>query len=663
MTPDDAPGDGRTRLCVYTGGFLTGGRLSRILELAGWDVSVGVPGPEDWVGIWGRTPNAWRGEAVAEWREAPVLTVEDAFLRSVHPGRVKGEAPIGLCLDRTGVHFDGSVPSDLERLLATHDLDDTALLNRARDAIDSLKHWHLGKYSATDSTIEPPDPGYVVVIDQTEGDAALGGAGRAAFMEMLAFAAEEHPACPIVIKSHPESAAGARAGHFTEADTSDRVSLMPDPISPWRLFEGAVGVYTHSSTLGFEAIFAGHKPRVFGQPFYAGWGLTQDQDAPPRRERVLTRAQLIAAAMILYPIWYEPVSDRQCEVEDVIAHLAAGARAWREDRDGYVAVGMKPWKRPHLKRAFGRQRPLRFSRKVPADPKGRTPVVWGMAEAPEGTMRMEDGFLRSRGLGAALTPPLSLVLDTPSLYFDPSQRGRLDSLIDDAPDLPDGEIRRAERLILRLRRLGLTKYNLSGALPDIPAGGRRVLVAGQVEDDASVTVGADEVRTNLDLLRRARSDNPEATLLWKPHPDVEAGLRKGAVAEADLEGLADIALLNIGANEALELADEVWTITSTLGFEALIRGLPVTCLGMPFYAGRGMTRDLAARPAHRAAQEVRLAQLVHACLIAYPRYFDPRDGAPLSVEEAVTLLDKVIEMPPVNRVMARLAALLDPFRH
>ena len=144
--------------------------------------------------------------------------------------------------------------------------------------------------------------------------------------------------------------------------------------------------------------------------------------------------------------------------------------------------------------------------------------------------------------------------------------------------------------------------------------------------------------------------------------DGERDHRVVATVHPAREGLADIALLNIGANEALELADEVWTITSTLGFEALIRGLPVTCLGMPFYAGRGLTRDLVARPAHRAAQEVRLAQLVHACLIAYPRYFDPRDGAPLSVEEAVTLLDKGIEMPPVNRVMARLAAFLDPFR-
>jgi capsular polysaccharide export protein len=654
------PPDTRRRLCVYSGGFLTEGRLRRILDLEGWDVSVGLPGEGDFVGVWGRTPTAWRGEAVAEWREAPVLTVEDAFLRSVHPGRVRAEAPTGLCLDSTGVHFDGSEPSDLEKLLATHPLDDSALLNRARAAMESMRYWHLGKYSATDPGLEVPEPGYVVVLDQTEGDAALMGAGRAEFNEMLAFAAEENPGLPILIKTHPETVAGKRAGHFDGASLPESVRILTDPVSPWRLFEGAVAIYTHSSTLGFEAIFAGLKPRVFGQPWYAGWGLTQDQNAPPRRERVLTRAQIFAAAMILYPIWYDPVRDRLCELEDVIYQLAAEARAWREDRRGYVALGMKPWKRPHLRRAFGREVPLRFASRFPSGGE-RVPVVWGMAAAPEGAFRMEDGFLRSRGLGAALVPPLSLVLDTPSLYFDASTEGDLDRLVGDSARLPDGEIRRAERLMHRIRAGKLTKYNISAPAPDLPAGERTVLVVGQVEDDASVRFGAPEVRTNLDLLKRARAENPDARILWKPHPDVEAALRKGEVPEAELEGLADIALLNIGAAEAIGLADEVWTITSTLGFEALIRGKPVTCLGMPFYAGRGLTRDLVARPLHRKDHDVSLAQLVHACLIGYPRYFDPRSGAPLSPENAVALLAEGIDVPPVNRWMAALQRFL-PFR-
>lgn len=623
------------------------------MDLAGWSVSLGVPQDGDWVGLWGRSPTAWRGEAVAEWANAPILTVEDAFLRSVHPNRLRKSPPIGLNLDRTGVHFDASQPSDLENLLAKHPLDDTALLNRARAAIDSLKHWHLGKYSATDLEIEAPAPGYVVVIDQTEGDAALMGSGRAAFREMLTYAAEENPGAPIYVKSHPETTGGARDGHIGPDHGFERVTLLTDPISPWVLFNGAIAVYTHSSTLGFEAIFAGHKPRVFGQPFYAGWGLTIDEGSPPRRERVLTRAQLFAAAMILYPTWYDPIQDRLCEIEDVIAHLAAEARAWREDRFGYVAHGMKPWKRLHLKRSFGRATPLKFRGK----PGTRRHVTWGTQDGPTDTLRMEDGLLRSRGLGAALIPPLSLVVDTPSLYFDAATEGRLDRLIANAPSLPDGEIERSDRLIRHIKRFDVTKYNIPGELPELPRDQRKILVVGQVEDDASLRHGAPLMTSNLGFLEHVRHECPNACVLWKPHPDIEAGLRPGAIADAELSGLADVVLTRVGAAEAIDAADEVWTLTSTLGFEALLRNTPVTCLGMPFYAGRGLTQDMVPRPAHREDHDVTLSMLAHACLIGYPRYFDPRTGTPISPEAAVSLLASGAEIPAVNKLMAWLRSL------
>ena len=95
--------------------------------------------------------------------------------------------------------------------------------------------------------------------------------------------------------------------------------------------------------------------------------------------------------------------------------------------------------------------------------------------------RVEDGFLRSRGLGAALVPPLSLVADDLGIYYDPTRESRLERLI--ADPLPPGGAARAAALIDRLRAAGVTKYNLAGALPELPSDGRvRILVPGQVED-------------------------------------------------------------------------------------------------------------------------------------------------------------------------------------
>ncbi|MBV1867959.1 MAG: capsular polysaccharide biosynthesis protein [Marinosulfonomonas sp.] len=668
-TLDKAAGNTPSRrLFVYNGGFLTQTRIRRILDLSGWHVSLGKPGStDDCVGVWGKSPTSPRGEGVAERTDAPILRVEDSFLRSVLPGR-DGSAPIGLNLDKSGVHFDSSRPSDLEDLLATHPLDDTAILDRARAAAIRLADAHISKYNAYDPGDPVPDAPYVLVIDQTKDDAAIahGGANAATFKEMLVFAQTEHPGSRVVIKSHPETAAGHRAGHFGPDDVSQRVHLVDAPVSPWKLMQGATAVYTVSSQLGFEAIFAGHRPRVFGQPFYAGWGLTQDEYPVARRQRTLTRAQLFAAAMILYPTWYDPCRDQLCELEDVIDQLEAEARAWRDDHQGYVAAGIRAWKRPHMRRFFGADMPLQFARTTAGAQEkvaksGQKPMIWASDPAAEqgGWVRIEDGFLRSRGLGARLIPPLSLVRDDLGIYYDPTQESRLEQLIAASPALPGQSLERARRLQTSLRRAGLSKYNLDGeGLPELPIG-PRILVPGQVEDDASIEKGCDAVRTNLELLARTRAENPDAVIIYKPHPDVQAGLRKGALDDTQALEFADVILPDVDPVALIEAVDSIWTMTSLMGFEALIRGKPVTCLGMPFYAGWGLTRDLGVAAIRRAARPS-LDGLVHATLIGYARYNDPISGLPCPVEVIVDRLQNSdIPLPgPVNRIAALVQGIL-----
>ena len=162
--------------------------------------------------------------------------------------------------------------------------------------------------------------------------------------------------------------------------------------------------------------------------------------------------------------------------------------------------------------------------------------------------------------------------------------------------------------------------------------------------------------TNLGLLQAARDANPDAWLIYKPHPDVEAGLRAGRVPDADSDALADQVACNTSAAELLDLADEVWTLTSLMGFEALLRGKEVTCLGMPFYAGWGLTRDLGPPSARRTARPS-LDQLVWAALIAYPSYVDPVSGLPCPPELVV---ERLAEGRPGRKagVLSKLQGLL-----
>ena len=641
--------------------FLRNRRLHRMLQLAGHDLRFGLPGPGDGVLVWGRSPTAWRGEALATRRGVPLVRVEDAFLRSVHPGRAGGEAPLGLIFDPVGVHFDSSQPSRIERILEYINFQNSNILDEVSSLVDCLIHTDLSKYNNHDPSLTVPEPGFVLIVDQTAGDASIrhSGASPDTFRTMLATALRDYPTARIVIRTHPETALGVRPGHFGPGDAGGRVSLLTAPVSPHRLLANAAEVYTVSSQMGFEAILHGHRPRVFGQPFYAGWGLTEDEAPVPRRTRRLTREELFAGAMMLAPLWYDPCRDRLCGLEDATRQLEAEVCAFREDRHGHVAAGMRLWKRGRLQAVFGGTRALRF-RDDPlaadrlASATGRGLLIWAGKEpagfAPKApSLRVEDGFLRSRGLGAELVPPLSLVTDDLGIYYDPTRPSRLEALI--ATNLTDLQRRRAELLIARIKAEGLSKYNLGGAVPPLPPG-HRILVPGQVEDDASIRLGAGAVRTNLALLQAVRTANPGAVILYKPHPDVEAGLRPGAV---DATGLADMVLSGVDPAALLDQVQEVWTMTSLLGFEALLRSLPVTCLGAPFYAGWGLTRDLGPTPSRRTAHPD-LTQLVHAALIAYPRYWDPVSRRPCPVEVALDRLasGEIPHPGRLNRLVSKL---------
>jgi len=617
------------RLFYYNTGLFRQARIHRILQAAGHELRIGLPGPQDGVVVWGQSPYALRGEAVARRRKVPLYRLEDAFLRSVRPGRGGGGGPLGLFLD-SGVHFDASRPTAIEQALNTP--CDPGLLARAADGIARLRALDLSKYNDFDPDAVLPETGFVLVVDQVKGDASVRGFGADVFTRMLAVARLENPEARIVIKTHPETAAGLRSGHYKGAET------FGTRVSPWKLLARAARVYTVSSQLGFEAILAGHRPRVFGTPFYAGWGLSDDEHSLPRRSARPSVEQLFAAAMIQTPLWHDPCRDRSCSFEEAVDQLDAETRAWREDRFGHIATGMRLWKRDRLQAVFGLERPLRFMNDperaaAAAQDSGAGLLVWAGKE-PGGLSapvirRVEDGFLRSRGLGAELVPPLSLVADDLGIYYDPTRESRLERLIL-APPPPGAEVR-VRTLIDRLTEGRLSKYNLGGVIPDLPAG-RRILVPGQVEDDASIRLGGGHVRRNADLLQTARLANPQAVIVYKPHPDVEAGLRPGTTTAAD----ADVIARKADPMALLEACDEVWTMTSLLGFEALLRGLPVTCLGAPFYAGWGLTRDLSPVPLRRQPRP--LWQVAHAALIAYPRYHDPVARRPCPAEVVVERL-------------------------
>ncbi len=252
-------------------------------------------------------------------------------------------------------------------------------------------------------------------------------------------------------------------------------------------------------------------------------------------------------------------------------------------------------------------------------------------------LRLEDGFLRSVGLGKDGVPPESLVLDERGIYYDARRPSDLELLLQnggwETPTLLD----RGRRTLELLRRNRLTKYNVSPeVLPSrlkLAVDGRdRVLVVDQVKGDSSIAGGLARSRSFSRMLAAALSENPAAEVLVKQHPDVLAGKRQGHLARAEhRDRRVRLLSCDVSPWTLFPLVTRVYTVSSQLGLEALMAGLPVVCFGVPFYAGWGVTDDRI-RPPRRGRQRS-LVEIVAASYLLYARYLDPASGERCSFEQ------------------------------
>lgn len=603
------------------------------------------------VAVWGHRPSARKPVAMAQAAGKPVLRLEDGFIRSLDLG-VNGEPPLSLVLDDQGIYYDANQLSRLERLIQDREANQ-GLAADARAAMQTIVSQDLSKYNQAPAFTsgERRRGKIVLVVDQTFGDMSVqyGNACEESFAAMLFAAIKEHPTAAIWVKVHPDVLEGKKAGYFAHLQATHRVHLMAENVSPQSLLRHVSHVYVVTSQYGFEALMAGKPVTCFGQPWYAGWGLTDDRhpQALPLAQRrgTATLEELFAAAYLRYSHYIDPTTGQAGTLFDVLNWLQL-QRRHQQQRIGHLwAPGLTLWKstilKPFLRTPANR---LTFAHRCR---RATACVVWGVKQEQVWRdklrsrrlpiWRMEDGFLRSSGLGSDLLPPLSLVLDKRGIYYDATRASDLEVLLNGS-DLSAEQLQRAVRLHQILVSGKISKYNLGAdfTLPAQAQGKRILLVPGQVEDDASIKTGTLSINTNLTLLTTVRARNPNAFIIYKPHPDVLVGNRNGHLLAHDVTDLADYQAQDADVIQCIQLADEVHTMTSLAGFEALLHGKQVHCYGMPFYAGWGLTTD--ENTCARRQRKLTLLDLIYQTLIAYPTYIHPVDKDVISAEEAAELL-------------------------
>lgn len=558
--------------------------------------------------------------------------------------------PVCLAFEQAGFYRDSRRPSQFEARIARSEGAGE------RDGADLLRR--LAVDSATGRGI--------ALIDQAASDPALpmGLANASDLVAMAVRARRDHPTARIRVVPDPFARAigGGILARQAEALQLEIADLSEPPM---RALEGADQVWTVASAIGFDAALAGFDVHVFGCPWYRGWGLAEEygdrgHDALARRAPIGHAA--FAAAIAGLARFADPVTGLPADFDAAIDRLEDWRGRIGPVRRRYVCIGFAPWKRPFA-RTFLPDAipPIRFGGS--ADPagaaRGEVTCAWGASPVAGGSpvWRMEDGFLRSVGLGSDFRAPASLCIDETGIYYDATRPSDLETLLETFE--PDEDLlAQAADLRRDLVARRVTKYNLADPVERPEAAGQRrvVLVVGQVPDDQSIRLGQVSVAGNAGLIAAVRAERPDAFIVYKEHPELVSGNRPGALTTAEIRRHADFAALGGDIAGWLDIADEVHVMTSLAGFEALLRGRPVTAWGMPFYAGWGLTADRVACP--RRTRRLSLDHLVAGALLLYPRYADPQTGIPCSAQEAVALLARAREerggLTPGRDMMRRL---------
>ncbi len=615
---------------------------------------------------WGRKKSGLKAMNLAKKYKAKFILLEDGFIRSLNLG-VEDSPSFSMVKDDIGIYYDATMPSKLENLLNTCEFKDEEI-KQAKKAIELIKKYKISKYN---NNLDIPDNYFqkdekrVLIITQTANDASLefGLAKDFKTLDMIKDAIKENPKSTIYIKIHPDVLSGKKQSDLDLNSLPKECILITENFNPIALLEFFDKVYTKTSGMGFEALMQECECICYGMPFYAGWGLTKDKLECKRRMQKRSLEEVFYAAYILYSEYFNPYLNQKSNIFDTIQTLAKYKDIEKVNSNKLFMLGFTLWKRHFIKPFFkAKDNEIIFLNSIKSLVRYKLKeddkfFIWGkkydentlknllLVKAKEQNLTnftpkvslVEDGFIRSISLGSDLTRPFSLIVDDKGLYIDPNKPSKLEELLQNEI-FDENMLNRAKNIIKILLENRFSKYNgLKHEDLKINAkiGQKIILIPAQVEDDASMILGGFGLST-LDLLKEVRSKNQDAYIIFKPHPDVLSGNRVGLKDETLILEFCDEIVKDCSIDSAIKIADEIHTITSTSGFDALLRAKKVFTYGMPFYAGWGLTKDK--YRCERRTRKLSLEELVAGALIAYPRYINPKTKTLCEIEVCLDIM-------------------------
>jgi len=599
---------------------------------------------------WGRKKSGLKALIISKKTKSELRLLEDGYIRSIGLG-VEDSRSFSIVVDDKGIYYDANRNSKLEEIIKEINLNkESELKTITNKAITLIKKYEISKYNngiSCKKGLYGDRENNVLIISQTEGDSSLkyGIKHDITTEEMLKIVLRENPNKKIFIKIHPDVLSGKRKSDINIKKLPKNVSIINENYTPMSILKQMKKVYTKTSGMGFEALLVDCEVVCFGAPFYSNWGLTDDRQVVKRRTGYIkTKEEVFAAAYIEYSKYYNPFKQKESNIIDTIETIGIYKETYRNRKQKKIYLfGFSLWKHKYILpfyKEYNKKninfintfttKPLKKALKKGMDENSEI-HIWGKKDFKEvedyakenniKIVRVEDGFIRSISLGSDLTQAYSQVFDRRGIYFDATQESDLENILNTL-DFGEGIIKTAKEIQYYIIENKLSKYNIDkNEKINISTKEKIILIPGQVEDDASIKYGGFGM-TNLELIKKVREENKKAYIIYKPHPDVLSGNRIGEVSSYDIRGYCDEEIKEVSLPSLLDICDEVHTITSLTGFEALLRNKKVVCYGVPFYSNWGLTEDKI--KCERRKRNLSLEELIAGTYVIYPKYINPK---------------------------------------
>lgn len=596
-------------------------------------------------------------------------------------------SPFSLVFDKKDIPYSNNNQNSLLYMLNSNKYkEDSELLTRSKLLIEQIKGNNKGNSNdATESLIisEKNEQEKVLVIGVPKAIGKDNGVGdNMSSLDLVWIAKLENPESQVMYIEDPTinspNIEMENIGKLADVIDSDKDIL--------ELLWSVDKIYTKDSIIAFYGLILSKQVITFGAPFYAGWGVTIDRNPIANRSQRLTLEALVGVSLIEYPKYINPYTKEMIDVESAVELQSKVTKIAK--KAGLSYKRNKPIFNTendkidsfHLETQLigkkvaiispGLKKMPNLDKLLPADiiydPTGNQIEEldyvggWGLKPGYKDArvfaekhsipyLAMEDGFLRSIGLGVDGSPALSFSLDDIGVYYDATRPSRMENILNstgwETPELMED----AKRAMNLIKTNYLSKYNVGEILKEEnfrQNGKKRILVVDQTFGDMSISLGLGNQQSFINMYNKAKEENPEADFYLKVHPDVIAGKKQGNIT--DIKEDENTILLTEDSNplSLIEHMDKVYCVTSQMGFEALIMGKEVRCFGMPFYAGWGVTNDEIILDRRKKVRTVE--ELFAASYIIYCTYLNPSTGKTGNIFDVI---DYIVETKNKGTVM------------